>query len=459
MKGLKKIIALFTVVAMLATLGVSVFAADPIYPGTGITISKCEVTDADDNGIFTVTVTYEVEDGYDNEIGVTLLSYTGESLPDVTPSGYTPYEATMQIVGIDQVDQKAGTQTFSFNVTENSGAPIHMAGGDTGIVLIGGDAVTPAAVSFKAPKNLPVADATLQVSYGDYEVQDGEEDITAAVTNFVKNEGLVLDLSIYGMPMDTLSVDDSWVGTAVKDCDTTEKTYNYKVAINVPANVEGDEGVAITSETTLYYYVGAYKTAEGVEIADMTFALDDIADEDALKDAIKAKLQEANVVKAVNGDFKASIVNPVFEDDLMSEDIFDPAAEDDQELYYTISFNPQDNIMAFNDTLSINVPAGEYSDISFKVTVLKDAPTRILGDVNNDTKVNNKDWGIILNHVNHIEPFEGLPTWEDPDVYDKDVFYAADVNKDNKVNNKDWGIILNHVNHIEEHPDLPPWNK
>ncbi len=61
-----------------------------------------------------------------------------------------------------------------------------------------------------------------------------------------------------------------------------------------------------------------------------------------------------------------------------------------------------------------------------------DALEYIIGDCNNDGKINNKDVGILLQHIN---------TWE-VEIN----IAAADVNADGKINNKDLGLLLQYIN-------------
>ena len=60
----------------------------------------------------------------------------------------------------------------------------------------------------------------------------------------------------------------------------------------------------------------------------------------------------------------------------------------------------------------------------------------LLGDVNNDGKVNIKDWNIVYNHINETSKLTD------------EKFERADVNKDGKVNIKDWNRMYDHITEV-----------
>ena len=99
-----------------------------------------------------------------------------------------------------------------------------------------------------------------------------------------------------------------------------------------------------------------------------------------------------------------------------------------------------------------NVPAGnyiikftknnhatrEYEIIINNSNITQDAKICLIGDINADGKVNNKDWNILYNHINETNKLIGYS------------LQCADVNNDGKINNKDWNRMYAHIN--EENP-------
>ena len=75
------------------------------------------------------------------------------------------------------------------------------------------------------------------------------------------------------------------------------------------------------------------------------------------------------------------------------------------------------------------------SNNKFALSVL-DYSDYLLGDVNNDGKVNIKDWNMVYNYINETRKLTN------------EEFKRADVNMDGKVNIKDWNRIYNHITEV-----------
>ena len=58
----------------------------------------------------------------------------------------------------------------------------------------------------------------------------------------------------------------------------------------------------------------------------------------------------------------------------------------------------------------------------------------LIGDINEDGKVNGKDWNRLYEHIN-----------ETNEIIDY-ALLCADANKDGKVNGKDWNRLYEHIN-------------
>ena len=98
-----------------------------------------------------------------------------------------------------------------------------------------------------------------------------------------------------------------------------------------------------------------------------------------------------------------------------------------------------------------NVAAGEYTlrltkanhvalELSITVgseAVVQDAEICLIGDANNDGKVNMKDWSLLYNHISEVSVIDGYK-WA-----------CADANGDGKVNMKDWSRLYNHISEVD----------
>ena len=60
----------------------------------------------------------------------------------------------------------------------------------------------------------------------------------------------------------------------------------------------------------------------------------------------------------------------------------------------------------------------------------------LIGDLNEDGKVNNKDWNRLYNHINESDILSGYE------------LLCADINKDEKVNIKDWNRMYDHITEV-----------
>ncbi len=204
----KKVAALVTATSMIASLGTVAFAEN--YSGTDINITSVNAQKAVNNdgavvdGVYDVTVSYEVAYGVTNAIGVTMLAYAGENL-SVDASDYTKYNTSMQIVGIDQQEQKGQTGSFKFRVTTNNdNGAIKVDYNVPSIILVSGDKVAPAAATLLITKS--DTPAIPEGTYGDVN-GDGNVNMVDAglikqrflkkIDKFTDKEGNVID-DVYG---------------------------------------------------------------------------------------------------------------------------------------------------------------------------------------------------------------------------------------------------------------------
>lgn len=159
---LKRIGSVVTTAAMLATLGTTGFAADPVdvtgtkNDGSNIKITSVKRTDMG-SGVYKFTIGYDSEDASkQNSIGVTMLTYVMSDRSGIS-AGTAYNDSTMQIVGVNQETQTNTTGNIEFSVatSEDSSAlssnALLMTSGQKGLVMIGGDNTTPAVAEFSIP--------------------------------------------------------------------------------------------------------------------------------------------------------------------------------------------------------------------------------------------------------------------------------------------------------------------
>jgi len=160
---LKRIGSVVTTAAMLATLGTTGFAADPVdvtgtkNDGSNIKITSVKRTDMG-SGVYKFTIGYDSEDASkQNSIGVTMLTYVKSDRSGIS-AGTAYNDSTMQIVGVNQETQTNTTGNIEFSVatSEDSSALssndlLIMTSGQKGLVMIGGDNTTPAVAEFSIP--------------------------------------------------------------------------------------------------------------------------------------------------------------------------------------------------------------------------------------------------------------------------------------------------------------------
>lgn len=200
---LKRIGSVVTTAAMLATLGTTGFAADPVdvtgtkNDGSNIKITSVKRTDMG-SGVYKFTIGYDSEDASkQNSIGVTMLTYVMSDRSGIS-AGTTYNDSTMQIVGVNQETQTNTTGNIEFSVatSEDSSAlssnALLMTSGQKGLVMIGGDNTTPAVAEFSIPVAAwTIASATVNpvsgASVSNIAYNTSVEDINKAVFAYIDN--------------------------------------------------------------------------------------------------------------------------------------------------------------------------------------------------------------------------------------------------------------------------------
>ena len=141
----KRFCAVITIIAIIASFGVTAFADET--PAVEITNVTTALKSA---GVYTVTITYDATAVGD--MGVTMLSYLsaeGSLEGDETfDQGENPAQPAMYVAGIDQWTVENGTGlTKSFDVKVGTPGTGSVAYGATNLVMMGGDGVTGADIA------------------------------------------------------------------------------------------------------------------------------------------------------------------------------------------------------------------------------------------------------------------------------------------------------------------------
>ena len=246
----KKVAAFVTAASMVASLGTVAFADNYYERGIKITNVTYDKAVTDDGkvvpGEYDVTVSYSVDEGVTNEIGVTMLAYTGtDPKLSVDTDGYTPYNKdSMQIVGIDQQKQKDQTGSFEFRVTTiGDSNAIKVAYDVPSIILVSGDKVAPAAATLlittpREEKTAASVEYTYEgtaIEYFSYEKTGLADKVKAALADM---PGAATLKDADGNEIGTASISGANIKTVVeKDADT------YTVTATIPT------GTTVTSES------------------------------------------------------------------------------------------------------------------------------------------------------------------------------------------------------------------
>lgn len=196
---LKRIGSVVTTAAMLATLGTTGFAADPVdvtgtkNDGSNIKITSVKRTDMG-SGVYKFTIGYDSEDASkQNSIGVTMLTYVMSDRSGIS-AGTAYNDSTMQIVGVNQETQTNTTGNIEFSVAtlEDSSAlssnALLMTSGQKGLVMIGGDNTTPAVAEFSIPAAAwKIANATVvsNSTLSSFVYNTSGEDINKTVFTYI----------------------------------------------------------------------------------------------------------------------------------------------------------------------------------------------------------------------------------------------------------------------------------
>ena len=306
---LKRIGSVVTTAAMLATLGTTGFAADPVdvtgtkNDGSNIKITSVKRTDMG-SGVYKFTIGYDSEDASkQNSIGVTMLTYVMSDRSGIS-AGTTYNDSTMQIVGVNQETQTNTTGNIEFSVatSEDSSAlssnALLMTSGQKGLVMIGGDNTTPAVAEF----SIPAASWTIASAV---ELVNGNTESATAYTwnrdNVSVKADAETDAAVSTAVKNKLGADSVYAKITYTNANTSggAAQYEYVSASDFAyvADVENDkvtatvtkEGISITSGNTFDFGYTVTPVLTALNLSATTYNYTKKADVEA-EETIKANI-------------------------------------------------------------------------------------------------------------------------------------------------------------------------
>ena len=310
---LKRIGSVVTTAAMLATLGTTGFAADPVdvtgtkNDGSNIKITSVKRTDMG-SGVYKFTIGYDSEDALkQNSIGVTMLTYVMSDRSGIS-AGTAYNDSTMQIVGVNQEKQTNTTGNIEFSVatSENPNGDMVMKPGQKGLVMIGGDNTTPAVAEFSIPAaSWTIASATVNpvsgASVSNIAYNTSVENINKAVFAYINN--VTAENGAKTATLTKKTSVDKFDGITIKNSTGADyapgKVGNFTVTIPlsnfvIPADSGATIGTGETDKKTVTVEISVAKDAWTASTANTTVGTNNTisvaegADEAAIIAAIKA---------------------------------------------------------------------------------------------------------------------------------------------------------------------------
>lgn len=300
---------------------------------------------------------------------------------------------SMQIVGIDQQEQKTREGSFEFRVTTNGDSDaIKVDYNVPSIILVSGDKVAPAAATLlittpRDEKTAASANYTYEGAAVDYYSYENVADRVKAALADTSDAATLKDAD--GNVIGTVPISGANIKTVVeKDADT------YTVTATIPA------GTTVTSDSyNVIIPAGGLDAVFDVAVsmvpwavvsanynAENTMTIEPQADADAVVTAIEAKLKKDGVT--LKGEDEKAVKKLAGDDldvtvALAGDAAYDPANTEDQVLTYTVTVN---------FTNDAEAAVTDASDLTFELTVTISAtPAGTYGDLNGDDKINAAD--------------------------------------------------------------------
>ncbi len=442
-ESLKKLVAAFLVVTVIASLGLTAFATTPVdgenSTGEGIVTAEIVITETGDEDLYNVDVNYT--NNVESSIGVTMLAYTAkEGEEDIGSANLTTgYNSTdYDIVALDQTDETS-TGTFSFIVDTNPDSEnpdaIDMDKGEKGIILLSADGTTaPAAYMFS------IAGDEFIITKVETNDDDGEITVPAGSTKEdVLAELEKLDIIVSGD--DPSIFEDNWTATWELP-DKFDAGTRYEI---VGTLVKPDGSMGILADVTTIKIDVVVEAASAVE---WTATKGTLAAIDVTIDAggdVAAEVKTALVDKVITitdeaGTYSAQVV--------VTEAIANTATKvsgDASPYTYKVTVAADSAITSVPEGTNATITAGGF-DVQFTVNVTEnpsgggeepdpDEPTGetyLIGDVNGDKTIGPADWQQIIKHIKKDTP-AGF------------IVEAADCDGDGSVGPADWQLIIKYI--------------
>ena len=149
------------------------------------------------------------------------------------------------------------------------------------------------------------------------------------------------------------------------------------------------------------------------------------------------KQEEIDILKyKISGEIKSFLnENDIINIKLMNHDSSSTIYENDfvgNNVSYSIDEVPAGTYILHIEKAN-HISKG-YSIIINNESIIQNIKIFPLGDINEDGKVNGKDWNRLYEHINETK------------LLTEDEFNRADINDDGKVNGKDWNRLYDHIN-------------
>lgn len=415
---MKKLAAAVTVVAMIASLGMTAFAANVMVEDYA-KANALDITGVDAvyslNGEiknYTITVTYTGAASTDQ---VTVLGY----LYDETDAELTAVPAESAIYAVNQED---GSGTTVIKLTSDTTSAKYVTGTETLIIKMGSDAE---GITAAQAVRISLADAELQqadlivnanpvaveaaVSYG-----AGKADLMGQLPDLVKVTGTRDEVQDdNGAKVGVVwNVDEAWVANNIN-------------GMTVTGTLQETTGVVLGSYTS----VTANVTVNSLTTADVV-AYEGVID--VMKDATAADVK-AKVVSALGGKLGLKVVG--------SEEQIDTITFVAENVESAVITDTVDNEGTATITVTGDSAKGIFKGVEVTLTVNLKVTDGVLGDMNGDTVTNSADAYYLLRHtmLPAKYPLSG----------------NGDVNGDSVVNSADAYYLLRHTMLPAKYPLYP----
>lgn len=333
-KLFKRLGAFVTAVAVLASMGTVVFAAEsgPTISITGANIAP-EAVDASGEGVYKVTVEYDIE-GTIGKKGLTMLAYAKANAnapeleaddPNSVENDFTVYNETNYKIAY--IAQETPADSISFKIDTTGEDAIEVDKGEKVLILLGGDGV-------QSPASVLVStywEAT------DVAIKNGDADFDGfgtAIAVDLGEEETVGDALAKALKDYTLVITDgdnelevAWDKATIAATETTpeEKAANDDATHKATITLDTDDHAYITESLTYEFFFSTYSTwaADTLTVTPENFTVykDAVADSNEDTEITKVDILADIETKVKAATIKVAKTTPALEATVDAEDI------------------------------------------------------------------------------------------------------------------------------------------